>query len=134
MTILDNRETYNFHGKEDSTEDIEQIAETLRNYSEAFKEWNWEKLANAFHPAVTISYVEDGEFISKQPYLIWKESFPRYQQEDPGIKYEIELNQVDRSDSVAFARMKWLIDSPTEIQDTIDYLILLKFDKKWLIV
>ncbi|MFX0151566.1 MAG: nuclear transport factor 2 family protein [Candidatus Hodarchaeota archaeon] len=117
-----------------STEDIEKITTALKFYSEAFKEWNYSKLVKAFHSEASISYVENNELVIKKPYSIWKDIFDKNRNKDPGIKYDILLEHIDHSNTVAFARMKWLIESPGKIEDTIDYLILMKFDSDWLIV
>jgi hypothetical protein len=116
-----------------STEDIEHITTTLKFYSEAFKELNYNKLIKAFHSEAKISYVKNNELIITKPYLIWKDIFNKNKKKDPGIKYDILLEHIDHSNTVAFARMKWLIESPGMIEDIIDYLILMKFDSDWLI-
>ncbi|MFX0122967.1 MAG: nuclear transport factor 2 family protein [Candidatus Hodarchaeota archaeon] len=116
------------------TTDIEKITTTLRNYSEAFKDWNYSKIVQAFHPDVSISYVEDGELNIRKPYSQWKEIFKKNKEKDPGIIYDINLEHIDHSNTIAFARMKWLIESQKIIEDTVDYLILMKFDSDWLIV
>ena len=117
-----------------STSDIEKIINTLKNYSEAFKEWNYHKLTQAFHPEVSISFVEDGELNTKKPYSLWKQIFKKNKEKDPGIKYEIILEHIDHSNTIAFARMKWLIESEKTKEDTIDYLFLMKFNSNWFII
>ncbi|NPD88815.1 MAG: hypothetical protein HGN29_08815 [Asgard group archaeon] len=116
-------------------EEIPLIEEALRNYGEAFQEWNIEKLSIAFHPeAMTYWFIpERGGFIKGYCYG-WIRMFLRNQKDNPGTNFIPFPEEIDYEGTAAYVRLRFLVEDAQDPRDTTDYLTLLKFREGWNII
>ncbi|MFX0063683.1 MAG: nuclear transport factor 2 family protein [Candidatus Hermodarchaeota archaeon] len=121
--------------KGNRSKDIEKIKETLQYYTDAFKENNYKKIINSFHPEARVVWVnyEDNTIFIK-PCASWKNEFESIKGKNRDIKFKTVVEKIDCTGTAAIARLKWIIETPEETRFTTDYLTLLKFDTNWLIV
>ena len=117
---------------EDNKKEIKKIKEVIQDYSDAFNNWNVEKLVKAFHPESMIYwYRPERKYFYKGMCYAWLEGFSEYQKDDPGIKYHVTPEEIHQRGNTAYARVRFLIDDPEEPRDTTDYLTLLKINSRW---
>ncbi|MFX1512513.1 MAG: nuclear transport factor 2 family protein [Promethearchaeota archaeon] len=123
--------------KIDDQEERKKIDATIQLYKQAFEEWDWEKIKQSFHvdSRVIWSINDATEIFIGDIYNRWRPSFDQHQEEeDPWPKFEMKLENIDYTGTAAYARVKWDINRKEVVDDTTDYLTLLKFGDKWLII
>ncbi len=116
-------------------EEIEEIEKTIQWYDEAFNEWNIEKLTKAFHYDSMVYWFipEDDRFYKGSCYR-WIIGFLENQKDNPEINYYVNVESIYQTGSVAYSRVRFLIDDPDDPRDTTDYLTLMKFGEDWQVV
>ncbi|MCE7742741.1 MAG: nuclear transport factor 2 family protein [Candidatus Heimdallarchaeota archaeon] len=116
-------------------EEIEEIEKTIQLYDEAFNEWNIEKLTKAFHyDSMVYWYIPEQDRFYKGPCYRWIIGFIENQKENPEVNYYLNIESVYQFGSVAYSRLRCLIDDPEDPRDTTDYLTLMKFGDEWQVV
>lgn len=117
---------------EDNKKEIEEIKRVIQDYSDAFNNWNAEKLVKAFHPeSMVYWYRPERNYFYKGMCYAWLDGFFENQRDDPGIKYYVTPEEIHQRGDAAYARVRFLIDDPEEPRDTTDYLTLLKINSRW---
>ena len=117
---------------EDNKEEIEEIKRVIQDYSDAFNNWNAEKLVKAFHPeSMVYWYIPERNYFHKVMCFTWLDGFFDNQREDPGIKFHGTPEEIHQRGYAAYARVRFLIDDPKGPRDTTDYLTLLKINTQW---
>ena len=115
--------------------EIEEIEKTIQLYDEAFNEWDIEKLTKAFHyESMVYWYIPEQERFYRSPCYSWIRSFLENKKEDPEINYYVNIESIYQTGSVAYSRVRFLIDDPEEPRDTTDYLTLMKFGDIWQVI
>ncbi len=117
---------------EDDKKEIEEIKKVIQEYSDAFNNWNAEKLVKAFHPeSMVYWYRPERKYFYKGMCYAWLDGFFDNKREDPGIKFHVISEEIHQRGYAAYARVRFLIDDPKGPRDTTDYLTLLKINSKW---
>ncbi|MCG3258780.1 MAG: nuclear transport factor 2 family protein [Candidatus Heimdallarchaeota archaeon] len=117
------------------THEIESIEKTIQLYEEAFNEWDISKLVRAYHPDSMVYWFvpESNRFYNGLCYR-WVEEFVKNQVERPEVNYYVNIERINQYGTVAYARVRFLIEDPQDYRDTTDYLTLMKFDSQWKVV
>jgi len=121
--------------KRNNPGDLERITLKLKTYSEAFDEWDIEKIRNVFHSEVRINSVdvETNRFKCQTRSIgVWKEVFENHQKDN--VKFKTQIEFIDQLGTSAVVRMRWLATKENYKAVTVDYLTFLKIDGDWLIV
>jgi hypothetical protein len=117
------------------THEIESIERTIQLYEEAFNEWNISKLVRAFHPdSMVYWYIPESKRFYNGLCYRWVEDFVKNEVRNPEVNYHVNVETISQHESVAFARVRFLIDDPQNYRDTTDYLTLMRFDSDWKVV
>ena len=118
-------------------EEIEQIYETLRNYSDAYIEADFEKIAKSMYEEVRFMRVspKSDEFdVEFRKFEDWKERIQNSKKNK--IRFKTSVDKIDITGFTASVRMTWIAES--ESSDyygfTTDYLLLVKLNNRWQII
>ena len=118
-------------------EEIEKIHETLRNYSDAYIEADFEKITKSMFEEVRFMRVSprSEEFdVEYRKFEDWKERIETSKRKN--IRFKTSVENIDLTGSTASVRMTWIAEynSSESYGYTTDYLLLVKLNNKWQII
>jgi hypothetical protein len=115
-----------------TTNDIENICQTLHDYFNGLRTRNIELLVLTWHPEARICYVHKGDLSSASFSML--ESLCQ-QQNELGKISDSRIVLLDCTGSVAVAKVEISLENSQSTTNYTDYLTLMKFScEKWLIV
>lgn len=115
--------------------EIEEIEKTIQLYDEAFNEWSIEKLTKAFHyESMVYWYIPEQDKFYKGLCYRWVADFLENQKLNPEVNYYVNIESIYQTGTVAYSRVRFLIDDPDDPRDTTDYLTLMKFGEIWKVI
>ncbi len=115
--------------------EIEEIEKTIQLYDEAFNEWSIEKLTRAFHyESMVYWYIPEQDNFYKGLCYRWVIDFLENQKLHPEVNYYVNIESIYQTGTVAYSRVRFLVDDSDDPRDTTDYLTLMKFGEIWKII
>jgi hypothetical protein len=119
----------------DNPEEMKEIKRVLSIYADAFHELDENKVIKVFHNDMRVNSldIENNKFRSRFRSLAdWIKVIDDHRKMN--ISFKTEVEKIDQLGSSAVAKMRWFAFRDDGISETVDYLTLLKVDRRWLIV